>query len=164
MSDTATEDDVEAARAAEHPMARTGRRLGWLGVVPFVVLAAWLYAIALDHPWRPGTIVLLVMYGALFLSFLGGARWGLASVARTAKPAELALSVLPMLAGWASFALDPPYTFAALAVVFAAVGAWDAMASHAAIAPSWYGRLRVRQTGVIVAAMVLAFAATAQGS
>lgn len=62
--------------------------------------------------------------------------------------------------GWAAFAAPIPYTFAALAVVYAAVGAWDSLASHAHAAPAWYGRLRVWQTIIIVVTLIVAFVAT----
>ena len=160
MAETGGIDHPEKAVAAA-AMSRVGNALAWLGITPFVVLSLWLFAIAPDHPWREGTIDLLVMYGALFLSFLGGVRWGLAiSGNANARPRDLVASAAPLVAGWAAFAIQTPHTFAALAVIFAAVGAWDAMASHAQGAPPWYGKLRVRQTAIIVATMVLAFAAT----
>ncbi|MGE0502161.1 MAG: DUF3429 domain-containing protein [Rhizobiaceae bacterium] len=153
--------DHDAPDASDLALPRAGSSLAWFGTTPFVVLSVWLYAIASDHPWRDGTIELLVIYAALFLSFLGGVRWGTAMTADRAKGSfDLVVSVLPMLAAWASFALETPYTFAALAVLFAAAGAWDALSAGDRATPAWYGRLRVRQTAVIVATMVLAFAAT----
>jgi hypothetical protein len=144
--------------------ARLGRYARWLaviGTVPFVLLAVWLYAIQPDHPWRAGTITLLATWSGLFLTFLGGIRWGVAM--RDNNPSagsDLWISVLPLGFGCAALAAPMPYAFAALAVIFAALGAWDTYASHEGSAPRWYGRLRSWQTVLIVAAMVLAFAAT----
>ena len=142
-------------------LAATGRLLGALGLIPFVVLSLWLYAIPADHVWRSQTIALLCGYGAVILSFLGGARWGLA----ISRPSDdgartLTLAMAPPLVGWASLATPVPYAFAVLAVAFAAQGAWDAFAVHAGSAPHWYGRLRTMLTIVVVATMVLALVAT----
>ena len=57
----------DAAGFSDQP-APTGeamaRRLGLAGLVPFVVLAAWLAAIPLDHVWRADTVRLLSTYAA----------------------------------------------------------------------------------------------------
>lgn len=157
----------DAAGFSDQP-APTGeamaRRLGLAGLVPFVVLAAWLAAIPLDHVWRADTVRLLSTYAAVILSFLGGARWGLA-VAGTGRLAarDFALSVLPSLVGWAALFLPPHYGFVLLAVAFAAQGAWDALSGQAGALPLWFARLRTLLTIVVVIAMIVAFAATARG-
>jgi hypothetical protein len=73
---------------------------------------------------------------------------------------DLLVSALPLGFGCAALTAPVPYLFAALAVIFAALGAWDSIASHAEAAPRWYGRLRTWQTVAIVASMILAFAGT----
>lgn len=160
MTDMPDHRDLLAAEAS-HRMGRIAGRIGVLALLPFLGLAAWLTGIAPDHPWRAGTISLLTTWSALFLTFLGGIRWGVAiREDRHAAVRDLLLSALALVLGWAAFAAPVPYTFAALAVVYAAVGAWDSFASHAQSAPAWYGRLRVWQTTIIVAALILAFVAT----
>jgi hypothetical protein len=160
MADAAETEALPAAAVETH-VARAARLLAVLGTLPFIVLAAWLYAIAPDHPWRAGTIMLLATWSGLFLTFLGGIRWGVAM--RDTHPSatsDLVISVLPLGFGCAALAAPMPYAFAALAVTFAALGAWDAYASHEGSAPRWYGRLRSWQTVLIVGAMILAFAGT----
>jgi len=157
----ASEPEILSPAELEARLGRPARVLAVLGTVPFVVLAVWLYAIAPEHPWRAGTVELLAIWSGLFLTFLGGIRWGVAM--RDSHPSagsDLLISVLPLGFGCAALAAPMPYAFAALAVIFAALGAWDTYATHEGSAPRWYGRLRSWQTVLIVAAMILAFAAT----
>jgi hypothetical protein len=160
MADAA-ETNAPSAVANDARLGRAARLLAVVGTVPFIVLAAWLYAIAPDHPWRAGTIELLATWSGLSLTFLGGIRWGVAM--RDTQPSatgDLVTSVLPLGFGCAALAAPMPYAFAALAVIFAALGAWDAYASHEGSAPRWYGSLRSWQTVLVVGSMILAFAAT----
>lgn len=141
-----------------------GRLVGWLGLAPFIVLSLWLYGIAPDHPWRSGTILLLTVYSAIVLSFLGGIRWGLALWSGDADSrAEFWLAIVPALVGWLAVVIPVPLSFALLAVAFAAHGAWDALAAHRHRAPAWYGNLRTTLTACTVALLLLAFAATSPG-
>jgi hypothetical protein len=159
----ADEPAIEVEGETEMPAHVRSARLVFLaGLVPFVVLAAWLYAIAPDHPWRDGTILMLKTYAAVSLSFVAGARWGAAldADAQTARPIFL-VSVIPVLLGWLAIAMNVPYAFAVLAVAFAAHGAWDSLGVQREMLPEWYGRLRMMVTAMVVAMMIVAFAATA---
>ncbi|MEQ1951830.1 DUF3429 domain-containing protein [Mesorhizobium sp. CN2-181] len=155
-------DDLHEADAKpDGPLEVAGRLVGWLGLTPFIVLSLWLFGIAPDHPWRGGTIHLLLVYGAVVLSFLGGVRWGAAlSPEPAAKPSELWLALPPVLIGWSAVFAPTPAAFALLAVAFAAQGAWDAFAAHSGRLPGWYGRLRVVLTVGAVVTLLIAFAAT----
>ncbi|MBL8581340.1 MAG: DUF3429 domain-containing protein [Rhizobiaceae bacterium] len=135
------------------------RALGYCGAVPLIVLAVWLFAIAPDHPWHEGTILLLKTYAAMLLSFLGGTRWG-AVLAKDDDGTAATIALLPALSAWIALLLPPAVAFAGLAVAFAAQGAWDSLAAHAGSLPVWYGALRARLTVIAVATMILAFAAT----
>ncbi len=161
MADSLDSDGISRPGQGPAGVGRTGRWLAILGTFPFVILAAWLYAIAPDHPWRAGTIMLLSTWSGLFLTFLGGIRWGVAMHdRRTGATRDLLVSVLPLGFGCAALSAPVPYVFAALAAIFAALGAWDSLASHAQAAPAWYGRLRVWQTIIIVVTLIVAFVAT----
>lgn len=154
-------DDEREGPQPDPRAIRTARLLGFAGLAPFVCLSLWLYAIAPDHEWRDGTILLLLAYGAVILSFLGGARWGLALAGRHGDaPVDFAAAMAPPLIGWVSVFIPVPYAFAILAVAFAAQGAWDTLAVHAGKAPGWYGDLRTILTVVVVATMIVAFIAT----
>ena len=152
-SDRAAQDDAA--------VARSGRALAFVGVLPLVVLALWLYGIAADHPWRQTTIALLTDYAVLTLSFLGGIRWGLALIGRQPeRQRDLILSIVPPLIGWMALATLPPLVFVFLAVAFAAQGAWDSLTLPPGAAPAWFRRARFQLTILAVAALILAFVAT----
>lgn len=140
----------------------TARTLALLGYVPILVLVLWLMGIDAAHPARAPTLGFLESYCAIILSFLGGIRWGLGMVSgQGGSPRDLVASCVPPLVGWAAVFAPVPYGFGLFAVAFAAQGAWDNFAVHAGVAPHWYGRLRMLLTGLVVAAMVAAFVATA---
>jgi len=156
-------DDIAQKTAArETQTERTARLLALSGYVPILVLLLWLMGVDAAHPAREPTLALLESYCAIILSFLGGIRWGLGMVFRGGgSPRDLIASCVPPLVGWAAVYAPVPYAFALFAVAFAAQGAWDNFAVHAGMAPRWYGRLRILLTVLVVAAMVLAFVATA---
>lgn len=155
------DEDESGSDDTDSQAVRTARMLGYAGLIPFVCLSLWLYAIAPDHEWHDGTILLLLAYGAVVLSFLGGVRWGLAlNRGDEGGALEYGLSVVPSLIGWLSVAMPVPYAFGVLAVAFAAHGAWDALAVHAERAPAWYGNLRSILTAAVVVTMFVAFIAT----
>lgn len=134
------------------------------GVVPFALLSLWLAGIPVDHVWRGATILLLSSFAAVTLSFLGGARWGLAVAGHGGDlRRDIAISAAPPLIGWIALLLPPHLAFVLLAVAFAAQGAWDALAGQAGLLPAWFVRLRMQLTVAVVVAMVVAFAATAGG-
>ncbi len=140
----------------------TARYLALVGYVPILVLVLWLMGIDAEHPARAPTLELLESYCAIILSFLGGVRWGLGMVSgQGGSPRDLVASCAPPLVGWAAVFAPVPYAFALFAVAFAAQGAWDNFAVHAEVAPRWYGKLRILLTGLVVAAMLVAFVATA---
>ena len=111
---------------------------GLAGVVPFV--APPLASLA----WpglRDAAATVAVAYGALILSFLGGARWGLAAARPAPGIGVISLAMLPTLA-------------ALLALHFV----WDARSPGL---PRWYPRLRALLTagavsGLVGEAMVIA--------
>ncbi len=73
-------------------------RLGWAGLLPFVVGAALLWLVRDDaHPY---VALMLSTYAAAIVSFLGGIHWGFAM--RLAQPpaAMLVWGVVPSLLAW----------------------------------------------------------------
>ena len=157
--------DIQPAEKAEAaPDRLLATRLGFTGVIPFVVLTLWLATIPVDHVWRATTIALLTTYSALVLSFLGGARWALAVAGSYAQARrDIAISVVPALLGWVVLFLPPHIALVLLAVAFAAHGAWDAFSGQAGVLPAWFARLRSQLTAIAVISMIVAFAATAVG-
>jgi len=75
--------------------------LGWSGVVPFALA---LSAALLRPDWRDAATAAFVAYGAVILSFLGGARWGRGMGAGCGS-ARCVEAVLPSLLAFAALLL-----------------------------------------------------------
>lgn len=116
---------------------------GLLGVLPF--LAPPVVTLALPD-WRGAAATVVVAYGALILSFLGGARWGLAVARPDPGAGVITLAMLPTLAALAIVMLPDTrraLQLAALAVLLLAHFAWDRVGRDL---PAWYPRLRALLT------------------
>ncbi|MFN7056436.1 DUF3429 domain-containing protein [Hyphomonas sp.] len=119
------------------------------GLVPFVAPAALMWMSG-SQPIRTAQAALvLIVYGAIILSFLGGVRWGAEINAQGSggipRGGLMYLSVLGSLAGWGLVLwavlgqLGWP-VFAAAAGAHLVHMAWDA---NGAGMPFWYRRLRL---------------------
>lgn len=99
--------------SAPSPLAR---RLGYAGLVPFVLLAALLWMVRAEL--RAVVVTALVGYGAVIASFLGGVHWGIAG---QLPPQNAALhyvwGVLPSLLAWAALAMPAGYALALLVLI-----------------------------------------------
>jgi len=128
--------------------------LALAGLIPFVGCAV-LFVIQpqTGDLWvRP-----LVGYGAIILSFLGGARWGRALAGPQPRIAPLVFSNLPAVAAWLTFLPGVPEALQ-LGVLMAglvAMLAWDWPSAAA-----WYRTLRLTATvgavlslGVVLASL-----------
>jgi hypothetical protein len=127
-------------------MAKDGRQApaivalyGWLGLIPFLAppLAGWWFP-----AWAGVAAHLLVCYGALILSFLGGARWGLAVTHSRPDLRVVSLAMLPTLVALALVAMPGMavgWRMGGLALAFAAHWIWDLTSTGL---PSWYPQLR----------------------
>ncbi len=120
------------------------------GLIPFMTGAAVLWLLPMDSEAHRLAGPVLLLYGALILSFLGGVRWGAEINAQGSggipRPALLAWSVTGSLAGWALVipALVAP---GATGLLLAGAGfmhllhcLWD---GNGAALPIWYRRLRL---------------------
>lgn len=131
---------------------------GLLGILPFWALPA---AVVLAPLWTEVAAAIVGAYAALILSFLGGARWGLAVREPTPNPVVIGLSMLPTLGGLAAIVLthgDVRLQLLALGVALTLSWMWDISSGGA---PPWYGRLRTVLTlgavgGLCVGALQLA--------
>ena len=128
------------------PIPRSVLVWGILGLVPFL-LPPLLALAAPAHADLLGLVALV--YAALILSFLGGARWGQA----VAQPAPQAT----VIAGFAlllATSLDRSAQLTAMAALLSLQFVWDA-ASPAL--PGWYTRLRLLLTvGAVAGLMAMA--------
>ena len=147
---------------------RDAKLLGYAGLIPFAggALLAWVPGVPVA--FLSGYLGWTLYYGAIILSFMGGARWGLAMIEaeRGARPGEpfsgLLAAVTPALIGWV--AIVPPAllplafpTSARLILLsagFAGLLAEDLRAQRQArAAPRWYAALRVRLTFWVLLAL-----------
>ena len=138
------------------------------GGIPFVGLTLWTftdiaYSIRVDV-----AVVLLMLYAALILSFLGGVRFGME--VRDPVPgaaANLVWSVVPSLLAW--FLLAVSYAsamasnmdgigwgFALFALAFVLQFIWDSASVRAGEMPAWFGAVRRRITLIVVPSLLLA--------
>ncbi len=132
---------------------------GVLGLVPFLVPPL---AGALWPGWNGVAGQVAAIYGALILSFLGGARWGLAVARPQPGTLVVSLAMLPTLAGFALLLLPAsqrPLQLAGLAVLLGIHLLWDVRSSGL---PRWYPSLRSVLTGGAMLGL-LAAAALAAG-
>jgi hypothetical protein len=97
-----------------------------------------------------------VTYAAVVLSFLGGARCGLAihrSSLRDA-PHECAAGVATILAAFLSLMLPALACICLQVAAFMLLGLWDILGAQRGYLPEWYGRLRNLVTPVAVLSLM----------
>jgi len=116
---------------------------GRLGLIPFLApgIIGWIWP---DHAALAASA--LAVYAALILSFLGGARWGMAVAAPAVDNRIVSLAMLPSLAGFALLMLPAEqrlWQLGGLAGAHMLQGFWDLRARSA---PAWYASLRGQLT------------------
>jgi len=154
--DDMTRSTQESGSLGEQRTPGMAMALGAGGLLPFVVCAAAIWA-----GWRPPFALdpgaALLGYAAVILSFLGGARWGLALRidAHSAQSHALAASVVPSIAAWLSLLFPVAYGLSAMTGLFMLLGVADArLPLHGA--PVWYALLRKRLTFAVVPLLAVA--------
>ena len=134
--------------------------LGLAGLIPFFAGAAAQWASLPLLPQHTG-LKLVIVYGAIILSFLGGIRWGTAigPYDHGRQTMEFSASVLGSLAGLAAVFLPPIPALALLVAGFLMQGLWDVMSVDGGRLPGWFGRLRMILTAGAVISLVAALLA-----
>lgn len=134
--------------------------LGLAGLIPFAAgaLALWVPQILPGLGFR-----LLVGYGAIILTFLGGIRWGTAIGPYDGhrQSFEFAASVIGSLVGLAALFLPPMPGLTLLISGFLIQALWDISSVESGRLPMWFGRLRMILTSGAVLALVLGVVAVA---
>jgi hypothetical protein len=144
-------------------MPRSALLLGWGGALPFAGLALVL-AFGLPSP-IPQAEMMLIGYGAVILSFMGGVHWGLAMQSETGSRDDRAawqyvLSVIPALVGWMALALASSFALVVLAAAFLTLLIVDLTWTSGRKAPACYGKLRLQLTSTVLLCLGLAWIAT----
>lgn len=131
--------------------------LGLAGLIPFIAGAAAQWQ-AIPLLGAETGLRLVVIYGAIILSFLGGIRWGTAIGPYDSgrQGLEFSASVLGSLAGLAAAFLPAIPGLALLIAGFLMQGLWDVMSVDAGRLPAWFGRLRMILTAGAVISLVAA--------
>jgi hypothetical protein len=134
--------------------------LGIAGLIPFVVGAASLW-VPLPPLGGDLSLKLVVVYGAIILSFLGGIRWGTAiGPYDTRRHAlELSASVLGSLAGLAAVFLPWVPALTLLIAGFLMQALWDVTSVESGRLPQWFGKLRMLLTAGVVISLTVALVA-----
>ena len=89
-----------------NPPGANSLRLGYAGLLPFVLGAVLLWVVRADaHPY---VAIALSAYAGVIVSFLGGIHWGLGFRARSPEPARFVWGVIPSLVAWIAIVM-PPY-------------------------------------------------------
>lgn len=130
---------------------------GYLGLIPFIVppVVGWAFP---SVARLAGTVLLI--YGAVILSFLGGARWGLAVRQPSPNGWTISLAMLPSIIALALVAtpsLADNWRLVGLACALALHWLWDIRSRDL---PAWYPWLRTALTlgavaGLLTGAIVL---------
>ncbi|MEN9510075.1 MAG: hypothetical protein RLZZ621_2638 [Gemmatimonadota bacterium] len=126
------------------------------GLIPFLVclaIAAWV------PPLREAAVSTFLLYAALTLTFLGGARWGAELVRAPDAPrvGRLIASAIPSTVALLALLPQTPRvaTFTLLTLSSAGQLVWDIRASQQGILPSWNARLRTVMTALGTACLLL---------
>jgi Protein of unknown function (DUF3429) len=136
------------------PTSTTVTRLGYAGLIPFVLLTALMWVV--DAQLLPFVSIALGAYAAAIVSFLGGVHWGIGFMKGESAPRfHFIWGVVPSLMAW--LALMMP-AYAALGLVVAACYAVDSKTYPAAGLGHWLP-MRMRLTLVATASCVLGAAA-----
>lgn len=139
------------------PLPQLSRLLGYAGLIPFVYYSA---ATWLALPLAADPHFILSAYAAVILSFMGAIHWGVAmSRAGNGNALQLALSVIPALAGWSALLLQTLHGYSLLILCFVALCIADKRATDRKLLPGWYLPMRIRLTTVVVLSLVAAAAA-----
>jgi len=123
--------------------------LGYAGLIPFAVCALAIVVFRQDLFLQETAGKALLAYGAVILSFLGGAHWGRALYApnTSLQTRDFVLSVLPSIFGWSCLLL-PIISAGVLLLILGYI--WqvyvDLNGMRQNILPHWFGRLRVQLT------------------
>ncbi len=129
--------------------------LGAMGLLPFLFATIShlpgiaLFAVAI--PWRG--------YGAIILSFMGGAQWGLAVSTQSENTVtairRYSVSILPALGAWISMIVEPRSALVVQLVGFALLLLYDIWTVSIFEAPHWYRTLRLRLSVVVCACLLI---------
>ena len=132
-------------------------RLGYAGLIPFVLLAALLWLVNTDL--LAFVAIALGGYAAAIVSFLGGVHWGIGFMRGSAAPRlHFVWGVVPSLMAWLALMMPTYAALPLLGLLVVACYAVDRQTYPAAGLASWLP-MRLRLTVVAALSCVLGAAA-----
>ena len=136
---------------------QTINRLGYAGLIPFILLAALMWMI--DAELLPFVAIALSGYAATIVSFVGGVHWGIGFMKGEATPQfHFVWGVVPSLIAWLALMMPAYAALPLFGLVVVACYAVDSKTYPAAGLASWLP-MRLRLTVVATASCVLGAAA-----
>lgn len=100
---------------------------------------------------------LCVMYAALLMTMLAGAKWGV--VASGAAPrlagSQMLLAAMFVIAGLVAIIMPPVVGLSVELIGFVVLGFWDLVHAQSGTIQFWFARLRIWSTVLVVAPLVL---------
>jgi hypothetical protein len=121
-------------------------RLGYAGLIPFVLLAALLWIVQADL--RPWLTIALTSYAALIATFLGGIHWGIAAQRpHHEQPFHYIWGITPSLIAWLALIM-PAYAGLPLLAFLLAICYLVDLKSYAAAGWSGWLPMRLKLTAV----------------
>jgi len=127
--------------------------LGFAGAAPFVAGLVLLYAY--NEPFRGWGSWILISYGAIILSFMGGVHWGAAMLRQDSSIGSLGRSVMPSLLALPALAINGANGLLILALGFLGLVIYDLTEVQKKRLPQWYPFLRRPLTTIVVASLFL---------
>ncbi len=143
--------------SAQTTLPPAAKWLGYAGALPFV--AGALASIPLAGELRPFGLTLLLDYGAIILSFMGGVHWGAAMQRNDSGLGALGRSVAPSLVALPALLIGGIAGLALLAAGFAGLLVYDLGETRAGRVPQWYPLLRRPLTAIVVSCLAIGVAA-----
>lgn len=144
MSDS-TQTHVSTINKNKTPSAALW--LGYAGLLPF--FAGALATLPLSGSYRPWGTLLLIGYGAIILSFMGGIHWGTAMMRDDVTKKSLGKSVAPSLVALLAVMVGGAAGLVILTFGFGGLLAWDESETKMGHVPGWYPHLRRPLTALV---------------
>ena len=136
---------------------QTITRLGYAGLIPFILLAALMWLV--DAELLPFVAIALGGYAATIVSFLGGVHWGIGFMKGEASPRfHFIWGVVPSLIAWLALMMPAYAALPLLGLVVVACYAVDSKTYPVAGLANWLP-MRLQLKVVATASCVLGAAA-----
>lgn len=133
------------------------RWLGFAGLIPFV--AGAFASLPVAGELRPFALPLLLDYGAIILSFMGGVHWGAAMMRDDSGVGPLGRSVASALIALPAALIGGAAGLVLLAAGFLGLLLYDERETQVRRLPRWYPHLRRPLTAIVTTCLLIGAAA-----